>query len=49
MVLDDEREHHWRMFYENNSGGVDRKKDLLHVKKWDVYNLEKKVLSKGGY
>ena len=29
------------MFFEDNSGGVDKKKALIHARKWDVYNLEK--------
>ena len=41
VVLDDERERHWRMDFENNNGGVDGMKVLLHAKKWDVYNSEK--------
>ena len=36
MVLDDEIERHWHMFFENNNGGADRKKALLHAKKWGV-------------
>ena len=49
VVLDDERERHWRMVFEENNGGVDGKKALLHAKKWDVYNSEKEALVKGGY
>ena len=41
MVLGDERESYWRMVFEDNNGGVDREKDLLHAKKWYVYNSEK--------
>ena len=37
-VLDDDREHHWRMVFEGVNGGMDRTKSLLHAKKWDVYN-----------
>ena len=33
--LDDEREHHWRMLFEENDGGVDYKKAFLHAKRWD--------------
>ena len=29
--IDDEREHHWRMVFEDNEGGVDDKKALLHA------------------
>ena len=35
--LDDERERHWRMVFEDNGGGVDYDKELLHDKRWDVY------------
>ena len=38
VVLDGERER-----------GVDGTKALLHDKKWDLYNLEKDALVKGGY
>ena len=32
----DERERHWRMVFEDNNGGVDGTKALLHANKWDV-------------
>ena len=35
--LDDKRERHWRMVFEENYGGVDYAKELLHSKRWDVY------------
>ena len=35
--IDDERERHWRNFFEDNEGGVDDKKELLHAKRWDLY------------
>ena len=41
MVLDDEREYHWRMYFEDNNGRLNGKNSLLHTKRWDVYNLEK--------
>ena len=41
VSLDDEREHHWRMVLEDNYGGVDNEKALLHDKGWDVYMNEK--------
>ena len=31
--IDDERECHWRMVFEDNEGGVDDKKALLHAKR----------------
>ena len=35
--LDDERERHWRMVFEDNDGGVDDAKAFLHAKRWDIY------------
>ena len=49
VVPYDERDIHWRIIFEDNSGGVDGKKALLHAKKWDDYNQEKEALSKFGY
>ena len=49
MVLDDDRESHWRMVFEDNNGGVYGTKALLHANNWDIYNLEKEALVKGGY
>ena len=49
MVLNDERERHWRMVFEEKNGGVDGKNALLHAKRWYVYNSEKEELVKGGY
>ena len=31
----DNREHHWRDFFEDNEVCVDDKKALLHAKMWD--------------
>ena len=39
--LHDERERHWRMVFEDNDGGADDAKALLHTKRWDVYVNEK--------
>ena len=36
VVLNDERERHWYMVFEDNNGGVYGKKALIHAKKWDV-------------
>ena len=36
MVLNDGRERHWRMVFEDNNGGVYEAKALLHDNKWDV-------------
>ena len=35
--LDDERERHWSMVFDDNGGGVYDAKSLLHDKRWDVY------------
>ena len=34
--LDDEREPHWRMVFDNNGGEVDDKKALVHDKRWYI-------------
>ena len=34
--LDDEIYHHWKMVLNNNNGGVDYEKDILHDQRWDV-------------
>ena len=47
--LDDERESHWRMVFEDNDGGVDDAKASIHAKRWDIYINEKEKLVKGGY
>ena len=35
--LVDDMERHWRMVLEDNDGGVDNKKSLIHAKRWYVY------------
>ena len=47
--LDNERERHWKMVFEDNDGRVDDAKALLHAKRWDIYANEKENLVKGGY
>ena len=47
--LDNERGHHWRKVIEDNDGGVDDAKALLHANRWDVYVNEKGKLVKGRY
>ena len=39
--LDNKRRRHWRMVFEDNDGGMDNKKAILHDKRWDVYMNEK--------
>ena len=34
---------------EDNDGGADDKKALLHAERWDVYVNEKENIIKGGY
>ena len=45
----DERERHYRNYFEDNEGGVNDKKALLHAKYWDLYVNEKEILVKGKY
>ena len=47
--LDDKRERHWRMVFEDNDVGVDGTKTLLHAKRWYLYVNYKENLAKGGY
>ena len=47
--LYNERERHWRMVFEDNDGGVDHNKALLHAERLDVYVNEKENIIKGGY
>ena len=39
--LDDDRERHRRVVFEDTDGGVDDAKALIHAKRWDVYVDEK--------
>ena len=34
--LDNERERHWRIIFEDKDGGVDHQKGILHAKSWYV-------------
>ena len=38
-----------RIVFEDNNGGGDGQKDLLHANKWNVYNKVKEALIKVGY
>ena len=49
VVLNDDRERHRCMVFEDNNGGVYETKALLHDKKWGVYNSQKEALVKGEY
>ena len=37
VKLDDKKDRKWRIVFEDNDGGVDDKKSILHAKRWDVY------------
>ena len=39
--LEDKRERHWRMVFEDNDGGEENSKALLHTKGWYLYENEK--------
>ena len=39
--LDDDRERHWRMMFEDNDVGVNDARALRHAKRWDVYANKK--------
>ena len=39
--LYNDKERQWRMVFEENDGGVEDAKALLHPKRWDVYVNEK--------
>ena len=47
--IDDERERHWRILFEDNYRGVDDTKAFLHANMWDLYVNEKENLAKGKY
>ena len=49
VVLNDDREHHRSIFFEDNNRGVDGTKALLHAKKWYVYILLTDASVNGGY
>ena len=36
VKLDNKRDRHWRMVFEENDGGINDKKALLHAKRWYV-------------
>ena len=47
--LDDKRQNHWRLFFEDNKEGMYDGKTILNDKMWDVYTHKKRLLIKGGY
>ena len=42
VILENERERHWRVVFEDNMGGVDDEKVIPNDKMWDVYMNEKR-------
>ena len=42
MSPDDKIERHWKTVIEENYGGVDDKKFIIHTKRWGVYMNDKK-------
>ena len=49
MILYYKREHHQRMVFEENDGGVDDKKNIIYAKRLYTYMNDKKAPMKGGY
>ena len=49
MRLDNERECHWRVVFEDNNIGVGDDKAFLRSNRWDFYMNKKKYLIKGSY
>ena len=49
MILDNQKYRHWRIVFEDNTGGVDDEKEIIYAKKRDVYMTEKLSLPKDGY
>ena len=47
--LEEERERHWRMVFEDNDGLMENAKALLHDKMWDICINEKEKLVNGSY
>ena len=47
--LDKKRESQWKIFFEENDGGLENQKVILHNESWDVYMNDKGALIKGEY
>ena len=39
--LNDERDNHFRVGFENNNGGIYDKKSLIHANRWYIYIIDK--------
>ena len=48
MKISNKRECYWRTVLEDNDGGADDHKAILHAKRWHV-KMNKKSALKGGY
>ena len=48
VAVDDKMENHQRMGFNQDCGGRDDDKALLHDKRWDLYTRQKTSLIKGG-
>ena len=35
--LNNERDYHWRVVFEDNEWGIDNEKSFIHDNKWDLY------------
>ena len=44
-----ERDHHWKIVFNDNKLWVDDWKAIIQNKRWDVYMNDKLLLIKGGY
>ena len=49
VKLDDKKDRKWRIVFEDNDGGVEYQKAIIHDKRWDLYMNEKGSLIKGWY
>ena len=49
MGLDNKKQHHQGMVFEDSGGGVGEEKTILHANIWYVYMKQKWLLIKGGY
>ena len=49
VILENKRQHEWRIFFEENDRGVDGDKSLVHAKRWYAYMNDKRSIIKSGY
>ena len=43
-IHENEREHHWRIYFKENNRGICDNKELLHAKRWDLDMSDKRSL-----